>query len=384
MKKNVVCLALTIALFAIPAFAADDDPASRSYEEPQMLHANAQETGNGTASEKPYVYFSDWESEPVSDRLNAYSRGITVSDGGNYLMTYLEISGDRYYFDYDAIYQGQGEQTVYSSDWSSEEIRIGKLFPFESMDECDLDIDQIITDHISVRESNGASFILVFRPNGGKYDGTVQTVTVMNGRRDLTADSYAETESIELLGAFRFPEEDRSALHFGDNIIQPDSTGFQIQMVVIADVNDGIALMVYTNASGNEVCVAQPVIDGYGVLTAYDSADSVEEITVGHFGIMGFSHSCTEALFEGVDFETVREGKHSITLEGDVFVDCPDSADPGEIVTVHTGEAADGEIIVEMNGVRIAKTDWGTFAFMMPDEDVVLRGWISTAGFSGA
>ena len=134
-------------------------------------------------------------------------------------MTYLDITGsDRYYFSYDAIWQGKGRQKVFSSDWDSEEIRIGRLFPFETMDECGMDIDQIITDHVSIQASDGSGFILIFRPVGGKYDGTVQTVTVMNGRRDLTADSYRETEYVELLGVLRFPEEERSALHFGERV----------------------------------------------------------------------------------------------------------------------------------------------------------------------
>ena len=385
-----------------------------------------------TGSEPPYVYFSDWREEAVSDTSNAYSRDITVSDGGNYIMTWLKITGgERYYYQYDPIWQGKGVQKAFSHDWDSEEIRIGKLFRFETMEECDMDIDQIITDHVSIQASDGSSFILVFRPKGGKYDGTVQTVTVMNGRRDLVADSYKDTESIEMLGVLRFPEEERSALHFGENIIQPDSTGFQIQMSVLSDVNDGIALMVYTNSSGNEVCVAQPVMDGFGVLTAYDGADTAQEIRTGHFGILGYNYDCTDALFEGIDFdyttevpnlnqsetpnlnqpetgsgstdlnkfltggltgglsqdsgtEPLADGEHRITLEGDVFEDCPSSAKAGETVTVHTGEMADGRIIVEMNGTEIEKTGWGTFTFTMPDEDVVLKGYESTYGFPGA
>ena len=418
IREDVVATPVPPLPFAPDKMTSSVDVAADDTAEPA-----SQEAERTAVSEKPYVYFSEWQSEPVSDTMNAYSRNITVSDGGNYLMTYLDIKGDRYYFYYDAIWQGRGRQKVFSTDWASEEIRIGKLFRFESMDECGMDIDQIITDHISIQASDGSSFILVFRPNGGKYDGTVQTVTVMNGRRDLTADSYKETQSIELLGVFRFPEEERSALHFDQNVIQPDSTGFQIQMALTADVDDGIALMVYTNASGNEVCVAQPIIGGYGVLTAYDSAESVEDIKVGQFGIMGFSYDVTDALFEGIDFDhaaepanteqqdldtvsadvnsfltggstgdvgqnqgtgTLAEGEHRITLEGDVFVDCPESAKAGETVTVHTGEMADGEIIVEMNGTRIDKTDWGTYTFTMPDEDVELRGWSSTAGFSGS
>ena len=257
---------------------------------------------------KPQLDFSGWTSEPSSGTTNVYSRNLYVSDKGNYLMTFLEITETgRYYFYYDAIYNGSGVQKIYSSDLDAETIRIGKLFPFETMDECDMDIDQIITDHISIRASDNSSFILIFRPRGGKYDGTVQTVTVMNGFRELTSDSYKETESIELLGVFRFPEEDRSALHFGQNVIQPDGAGFLIQMGLYSDVDYGIALMTYTNSSGNEVCVAQPVIDGYGVVSAYDSADTVEDITVGHFGILGYSHHYADVLIRYIDYDYAVE-----------------------------------------------------------------------------
>ena len=99
VKKIVGCFILIIVVFAMPAFAADNDP----------------------ASEKPRVSFSEWRSEPVSDTMNAYTRDITVSYGGNYLMTYLDISGSgRYYFYYDAIWQGKGEQKVFSHNWDEE------------------------------------------------------------------------------------------------------------------------------------------------------------------------------------------------------------------------------------------------------------------------
>ena len=104
-------------------------------------------------------------------------------------MTWLEIvREEKYYFRYSPVYQGSGIQTVFTSDWSTEKIRIGKLFRFETMEECGMDIDQIITDHVGIRESEGSDFILIFRPNGGKYDGTIQTVTVVDGIRDLTND----------------------------------------------------------------------------------------------------------------------------------------------------------------------------------------------------
>lgn len=378
----------------------------------------------------PWVYFSDWESEAVSETMYAYSRDITVSDGGNYLMTYLNISGSgRYYYSYEAIWQGRGTQKVFSYDWGSEEIRIGKLFRFESMDECGMEIDQIISDHITLQASDSSGFILVFRPNGGKYDGTVQTVTVMNGVRELTSDSYAETTSIELLGVFRFPEEERGALHFGQNVIQPDSTGYQIQMAVQADVEDGIALMVYTNSSGNEVSVVQPVMDGYGVLTAYDGADTVEEIRVGQFGIAGFSYGYTDALFEGIDFDdtaggnpnqpetepaptgletfltggaagavpggqdennpsqTAGDGVHRITLtdQEEVVTECPETAKAGDIVIVRTMDMADAEPVIEVNGANPGKwVDFTTYTFIMPDEDVEVHAFISTFGYPGA
>ena len=177
--------------------------------------------------------------------------------------------------------------------------------------------------------------------------------------------------------------------------------------------------------------MAQPVMDGFGVLTAYDGADTAQEIRTGHFGILGYNYDCTDALFEGIDFdyttevpnlnqsetpnlnqpetgsgstdlnkfltggltgglsqdsgtEPLADGEHRITLEGDVFEDCPSSAKAGETVTVHTEEMADGRIIVEMNGTEIEKTGWGTFTFTMPDEDVVLKGYESTYGFPGA
>ncbi len=272
------------------------------------LIVSADDSVNADASEIPHVYFSAFKEREGSDSITAYDRDIRVSDGGNYLMTWLEIvRGEKYYFRYDAIYQGRGVQTVFTSDWTTEEIRIGKLFRFETMEECGMEIDQVISDHVGIRESEGSDFILIFRPNGGKYDGTIQTVTVADGSRDLTADSYDGTESIDMLGVFRFPEEERSALHFGQNVIQPDTSGFHIQMAVVSDESDGIALMTYTDYKGREVYVVQPVLDGYGVLTAYDNAKSVEDITVGRFGIMGFSYKYTEAMFQGIDFDFAVE-----------------------------------------------------------------------------
>ena len=78
---------------------------------------------------------------------------------------------------------------------------------------------------------------------------------------------------------------------------------------------------------------------------------------------------------------------HSITLTGDeyVFIDCPEGADAGDTVTVHTVDVADGEVKLEVNGSDIGTwEEWGTYTFIMPDEDVELHGWISTEGYPGA
>ena len=80
-------------------------------------------------------------------------------------------------------------------------------------------------------------------------------------------------------------------------------------------------------------------------------------------------------------------GEYSITLTGDtdVFVDCPASAKAGDIVAVTTVDVADGEVVVEVNGSDSGSwQNWGTYIFVMPEEDVILKGWISTAGYPGA
>ena len=85
--------------------------------------------------------------------------------------------------------------------------------------------------------------------------------------------------------------------------------------------------------------------------------------------------------------QPLPEGEHRITLTGDedVFVDCPTSAKAGEKVTVQVVGVADGEVRLEVNGADIGTwEDWGTYSFTMPDEDVELCGWISTAGYPGA
>lgn len=79
--------------------------------------------------------------------------------------------------------------------------------------------------------------------------------------------------------------------------------------------------------------------------------------------------------------------EYSIMLSGeeDVFTDCPISAKAGDTVIVHTVDVADGEVKITVNGEDAGSwQDWGTYTFVMPDQDVELYGWISTEGFAGA
>ena len=95
---------------------------------------------------------------------------------------------------------------------------------------------------------------------------------------------------------------------------------------------------------------------------------------------------CTETE-PGRKRGTAEDQEHRITLTGDkdVFTDCPDSAKAGETVTVHTIGVADGEVVIEVNGKDIGKwLEWGTYVFIMPDEDVEIHGLISTEGYPGA
>ncbi|MDO5132298.1 MAG: hypothetical protein Q4D81_04845 [Eubacteriales bacterium] len=251
------------------------------------------------APSKPQVRYSEWREGISPGGTKTHVRSILVSDGGNYLMTYRirDTARQTYRFYYNAIYHGYGTQTIYGNSLENLEIDNGKLFPFETMEECDLDIDQIITDHIAIREADASNFILVFRPLGGIRDGQIQTVRVAFGECDLTSDSFDGTESIEMLGVFRFPDEQRRDLTFGENVIQKDGASYKIQMGFLSDCPDGIALITYTNSNGNEVFVTQVIFDGFGVLTAYDPADTAEQIRTGRFGIVGYSHNSVEADF---------------------------------------------------------------------------------------
>ena len=88
-----------------------------------------------------------------------------------------------------------------------------------------------------------------------------------------------------------------------------------------------------------------------------------------------------------LETEALEEGEHRITLTGDmdVFVDCPTKAKAGDLVAVSVVGVCDGEVKLKVNGSDSGKwQDWGTYTFTMPDEDVEIKGWISTAGYPGA
>ena len=262
---------------------------------------SAAEGGYSTETvSKPRVSFSEWREETAAIASKAFVRDITVSGGGNYLMTYRVHAKalNIYYYRYEAIYQGKGTQTLYGSDLSDYEIDNGKLLRYETMEETDLDVDQVITDHIRIQADDGSSFLLIFRPRGGKRDGQIDTVRVAFGLCDLTSDSYDGTESIEMLGVLRFDEDSRKDLTFGQNTIQRDPPGYKIKMSYQSDYPDGIGLVCYTNYTGTEVFLTQVIYDGYGELSTYDPAKSVDDITVGKFGIAAYSHNAIDAVFE--------------------------------------------------------------------------------------
>ena len=95
----------------------------------------------------------------------------------------------------------------------------------------------------------------------------------------------------------------------------------------------------------------------------------------------------TLGLSGSEDDKPLPEGEHHISLIGelDVFVECPTSAAAGEIVVVKTVAVEDGEVKLEVNGEDSGSWHgWGTYSFVMPDEDVEICGWISTEGYPGA
>ena len=77
---------------------------------------------------------------------------------------------------------------------------------------------------------------------------------------------------------------------------------------------------------------------------------------------------------------------HKITVaEGeDLLVDCPKSAKAGEIVTIKTTTVCDAILCLSVNG----DVDFGEFVkdcvyeFEMPDEDVVIKVWVKSAGYA--
>lgn len=266
-----------------------------------MVLGNASFAMASGSAARPQVRFSEWKEFTPAYSSKGFQREVSVSDGGNYLMTYRvrDLKRKTYRNYYDAVYQGKGTQSIYTADLNDVIIDNGRLFRFETLDECSLDIDQIITDHIRIRASEQESFIMVFRPRGGKRDGRIETVRAAFGECDLSHDSYEGVESIEILGVLRFPDEQRRDLTFGSNVvIQKDTTGYQVQMAFVSpDHPDGIALVTYTNYSGKEVYVSQVIYDGVGVQSAYDPAKTPEDIKAGRFGIVGYNHQYMDAEF---------------------------------------------------------------------------------------
>ena len=101
----------------------------------------------------------------------------------------------------------------------------------------------------------------------------------------------------------------------------------------------------------------------------------------------GLESFLTGGRKETTETETLSPGEHHIVLTGetDLFVDCPAKAKAGEQVTVLTMDVADGEVKIEVSGTDTGKWEnWGTYTFTMPDEDVEIKGWISTEGYPGA
>ena len=294
MKKWIAVLIVLLAVLGnrggLAVFAAAPSGG-------ESVSASGSESGGRT--EKPRVTISGWRKNPDTSSSAAYIRDIDVSDGGNYLMTYREYFKplERTDFYYTVIYNGHGQQNFYGKNLDDYSYENGKLLPFETMEECGLDIDQVITDHIQICAEDESSFILVFRYRGGKRDGQVDSVRVAFGSADMTSDSYEGVKSLDLLGVFRFPDEERRDLTFGSNLIQKDYGGYRVQMIFLSDYPDGLALITYMNAHGNEVYLPQVILNGYGVCSVFDPAKKPEDIRVGRFGIVGYSHHPVEAVF---------------------------------------------------------------------------------------
>ena len=152
---------------------------------------------------------------------------------------------------------------------------------------------------------------------------------------------------------------------------------------------DAVALLATQVAAGTNYCflrrtnAAEPdEAPSYQLVYIYEDLQgnaNVLEVQDIEFGLDG----------KGEDGkpEPLKDGEYSITLTGDeyVFADCPSAAKAGEIVMVHTADVTDGEVKIEVNGSDTGRwLEWGTYAFIMPEEDVELHGWISTDGYPGA
>ena len=240
------------------------------------------------------VAFSEWEQTDTSEYWDEYTRDITVADGGNYLLTYAEVrgSGDPIY-GYNTIWQGTGTQRTYTKDLSSVTVIPGQLFRIDTMEETELsDIDVYYTDRITVQEATGSTFILMVRMHGTEeYEGRITTVNVIDGVREFNPDYYSNLESIDLLGVLTFPPEDAEALHLGDLEVEKVGSTYTIRQRLLSDMPHGIGIVEYRNSNGNMVNASVETVDGQGLLTAYDSAESPEEIQTGFFRVLAFRGS---------------------------------------------------------------------------------------------
>lgn len=79
-------------------------------------------------------------------------------------------------------------------------------------------------------------------------------------------------------------------------------------------------------------------------------------------------------------------GSHKITVTGDkdLIVKCPSRAKTGEVVTVETVCVTDAAFYLNVSGVEVKMLTEGLYEFTMPDFDVEVSGYVSTAGFPGA
>ena len=289
MKKWLPAVIISAVLLAGNAFMA---AAEDTEEIPAVDSAE-------TVEEIPQVTFGEWGLSGLVETSQLHVRDVYVSDGGNYLMTSREhnTAHNSYFYRYTPIYQGYGVQSYFGENMDETVIDEGKLLRYETMEECGFEIEQTYNGFVKVQTPETEPFILIFRPDGGLRDGLIETVKVVDGIGEISGDSYEGIEAIELLGVFRFPEKDRKALTFGPNVVKESGGGFKIQQVFSSDEPDGIAMISYTNSSGNDVHFVEAIFDGVGVITAYDKAQTEEEMQTGHFEVLGFAYHYTDAVF---------------------------------------------------------------------------------------